>query len=159
MHITKSQTIGITGREKGLQDDWMAHQEVKCEVCWRWSLQRLPCFFGHLHASSKFPNVKWKRYTASQKTLSLSYRAAWLQNMIGRNRPIDYNLHGSWPQKNCTTVQNFQCVDPSRHCLDLLHHCIKSNIGRQNLSQKLHSQIYWNQGKRTWGRKNLRVCT
>jgi len=30
---TKSQTIGITGREKGLQDDWMAHQEVKCEVC------------------------------------------------------------------------------------------------------------------------------
>ncbi len=119
LHATKSQTIGITGREKGLQDDWMAHQEVKCEVCWRWSLQRLPCFFGHLHASSKFPNVKWKRYTASQKTLSLSYRAAWLQNMIGRNRPIDYNLHGSWPQKNCTTVQNFQCVDPSRHCLDL----------------------------------------
>lgn len=33
MHTTKSQIIGITGREKGLQDDWMAHQEVKCEVC------------------------------------------------------------------------------------------------------------------------------
>jgi hypothetical protein len=110
MHTTKSQIIGITGREKGLQDDWMVHQEVKCEVCWRWSLQTLPCFFGHLHPTSKFPNVKWKRYTASQKTLSQSYRAAWLQNMIGRDRPIDYNLHSSWPQKTVQLCKTFNVL-------------------------------------------------